>query len=100
MHIHAIELPSAGHCASESELLGFVRVSHAQNDNSAIATHQVVDHWPQPNSWQEPTRCRPLARRFRASFCATLRVAPPGCEGTARLSQRTLGRRKDAAAPI
>jgi hypothetical protein len=33
-----------------------------------------------------------LARRFRASFCATLRVALLDREGRARLSERTLGR--------
>src|SRR5947208_4756720 len=47
---------------------------------------------PRPaNSSQQPTACRSLARRFRASFCATLRVAPPESEGTWRLSERTLG---------
>ena len=30
---------------------------------------------PRPNSWQEPTQRRSLARRFRASVRATLRVA-------------------------
>src|SRR5437016_4579258 len=49
---------------------------------------------PPPNSSQQPTTCRSLARRFRASFCATLRVALRECEGTWRLSKRTLGRRK------
>src|SRR5436853_6146739 len=47
-------------------------------------------HGP-PNSSQQPTTCRSLARRFRASFCATLRVALPESEGTWRLSERTLG---------
>src|SRR5436190_10352952 len=48
-----------------------------------------------PNSSQQPTRGRSLARRFRASFCATLRVALPDREGRARLSERTLaGRRR------
>jgi len=37
------------------------------------------------NSSQQPTTCRSLARRFRASFGATLRVAPPESEGTWRL---------------
>src|SRR5205823_2704552 len=45
---------------------------------------------PRPNSSQQPTRGRSLARRFRASLCATLRVALPECEGRARLSERTL----------
>src|SRR5436305_8299933 len=44
------------------------------------------------NSSQQPTTCRSLARRFRASFCATLRVALPESEGTWRLSERTLCR--------
>src|SRR5881227_1194363 len=44
------------------------------------------------NSSQQPTRGRSLAQRFRASFCATLRVALPDREGRARLSERTLGR--------
>src|SRR5436305_5718754 len=44
-----------------------------------------------PNSSQQPTRGRSLARRFRASFCATLRVALPDREGRARLSERTMG---------
>ena len=44
------------------------------------------------NSSQQPTRGRSLARRFRASFCATLRVALPEREGRERLSERTLAR--------
>src|SRR5437764_6358902 len=44
-----------------------------------------------PNSSQQPTRGRSLARRFRASFCPTLRVALLDREGRARLSERTLG---------
>ena len=45
---------------------------------------------PRANSSLQPTACRSLARRFRASFCATLRVALPESEGTWRLSERTL----------
>src|SRR5205085_8407729 len=45
-----------------------------------------------PNSSQQPTRGRSLARRFRASVCATLRVALPDREGRVRLSERTLAR--------
>src|SRR5438067_9699277 len=45
-----------------------------------------------PNSSQQPTTCGSLARRFRASFGANLRVALPESEGTWRLSERTLGR--------
>src|SRR5436190_24293318 len=51
-----------------------------------------------PNSSQQPTRGRSLARRFRASFCATLRVALPDREGRVRLSERTLGRRSRSSA--
>src|SRR2546421_10214610 len=47
-----------------------------------------------PNSSHQPTTCRSLGRRFRASFCATLRVALPESEGTWRLSERTLGAHK------
>src|SRR5947208_16597042 len=50
-----------------------------------------------PNSSQQPTRGRSLARRFRASFCATLRVALLDREGRARLSERTLARRNVAS---
>src|SRR5947199_6835264 len=45
------------------------------------------------NSSQQPTTCRSSARRFRGSSGATLCVAPLGCEGTWRLSERTLARR-------
>src|SRR5207253_872179 len=45
------------------------------------------------NSSQQPTRGRSLARRFRASLCATLRVALLDREGRARLSERTLAGR-------
>src|SRR5881227_828624 len=48
------------------------------------------------NSSQQPTTCRSSARRFRASFCATLRVALPEREGTWRLSERTLAGPEDA----
>src|SRR5437660_12786303 len=41
-----------------------------------------------PNSSQQPTRGRSLARRFRASLRATLRVALAECEGRERLSER------------
>jgi hypothetical protein len=44
------------------------------------------------NSSQQPTTCRSLARRFRASFSAALCVARPDGEGTWRLSDRTLAR--------
>src|SRR5947208_15188755 len=55
---------------------------------------------PRPaNSSQQPTKCRSLARRFRASFCATLRVALPESEGTWRLSERTLARPKMPDSP-
>src|SRR5947208_5196242 len=47
---------------------------------------------PRPaNSSQQPTTCRSLARRFRASVCATLRVALPESEGTWRLSEKNVG---------
>src|ERR1041385_2272474 len=44
------------------------------------------------NSSQQPTTCRPLARRLRGSSGATRCVAPLAREGTCRLSERTLGR--------
>src|SRR5438045_1403496 len=63
------------------------RVLHARSSQHA----KIGGSRPPPNSSQQPTRGRSLARRFRASFCATLRVALPGVEGRARLSERTLG---------
>src|SRR5437870_12849316 len=46
---------------------------------------------PPPNSSLQPTRGRSLARRFRASFCATLRVALAECEGRAPAERKNVG---------
>src|SRR5213075_3156632 len=45
-----------------------------------------------PNSLQQPTPCRSLARRFAAQFSAARFVALLEPEGTARLSKSTLAR--------
>ncbi len=68
--------------------------------------HELLSSWKQrknherANSSQQPTRGRSLARRFRASFRATLRVAPQDREGRERLSERTLGGPKDVSESI
>src|SRR5262245_15236480 len=45
-----------------------------------------------PNSWSQPMRGLSLARRFRGSDIATLRVALPERTGRARLNQRVVSR--------
>src|SRR2546421_11043679 len=52
-----------------------------------------------PNSSHQPTTCRSLGRRFRASFCATLRVALPESEGTWRLRKNVGQTEREAGAP-
>jgi len=73
-------------------LVFFNRVQSAVVGSLAVPPNPTNVHKPErANSSQQPTRGRSLARRFRASFCATLRVALPEREGTWRLSERTLG---------
>ena len=71
---------------------------YAKNDSSASRLSEAKGGGP-ANSSQQPTRGRSLVRRFRASFCATLRVALLAREGRARLSERTLGGRNHVPSP-
>ena len=49
------------------------------------------------NSSQHPTRGRSLARRFRGSHSATLRVALPARKGRARVSSKSVSRTGETA---
>src|SRR5438477_3844594 len=55
----------------------------------------VLHEWQmhgRANSSQHPTRGRSLARRFRGSHSATLRVALPARKGRTRVSSKSVGR--------